>query len=162
MFRVRDGALEILLVHPGGPFWKSKDVGAWSIPKGEVEEGEDPLSAAIREFSEETGFDAVPPFLPLGTIVQKSGKTVHAWAFRGDCNTANLKSNTIEIEWPPKSGTKIRIPEVDRAQFFQIWEAREKINAAQAKLLDVLATLFPVEFQNGLRKASSGQISLNL
>src|SRR6185436_13629282 len=104
MYRVKDGRLDVLLGHPGGPFWKGKDKGAWSIPKGEVESTEGLFETAIREFAEETGFNPTEPFIQLGEVKQKSGKTVHAWAFKGDCEPAQLRSNTFSIEWPPKSG----------------------------------------------------------
>lgn len=135
MYRVRTGRLEVLLVHPGGPLWAKKDLGAWSIPKGEVGPGEDELSTAMREFEEETGVSPQGEFIPLGTITQKSGKAVRAWAFRGDCDPAALKSNTFVMEWPPRSGKKQEFPEVDRAEFFGIEEAKKKINPAQVELL---------------------------
>lgn len=137
MFR-RRAALEVLLVHPGGPFWAKKDEGAWSIPKGEPAEGEAALDTARREFGEETSLQADGPFLPLGSVRQKGGKTVQAWAFEGDCDPALVRSNTCEIEWPPRSGQRQTIPEVDRAQWFDLAEARRRINPAQAAFLDVL------------------------
>jgi predicted NUDIX family NTP pyrophosphohydrolase len=138
MYR-RNHGLELFLVHPGGPFFRKKDEGAWSIPKGEVEEGSDPLAAALREFSEETG--APPPrgeLVPLGEIRQKGGKRVVAWAIEGDLDPSRLKSNTFELEWPPGSGHKQRFPEVDRAAFFTPELARRKINPAQTELVDRL------------------------
>ncbi len=139
MFRIHDGVLEVLLVHPGGPFWKTKDAGAWSIPKGEVEAGEDLLSAAQREFEEELGIKSTGPFHALGSIKQKGGKVVHAWAFEGDCDVTQIQCSTnVEIEWPPKSGKKISFPEVDRAEFFTIEVAKMKINAAQGELINAL------------------------
>lgn len=132
---------EVLLVHPGGPFWRNKDDGAWTIPKGEVETGEELLAAAIREFNEETGLAAIEPFLALGQVKHKSGKVVHAWAFRGDCDPTQIKSNTFEIEWPPKSGHRQEFPEIDRADFFDLSAARGKILAAEQPLLDRLAVL---------------------
>lgn len=135
MFRQRDGNLEVLLVHPGGPFWINKDVNAWSIPKGELNPGEDILTAARREFEEEIGFRTDPPFIPLGTIKKKSGKIVHAWAFRGNCDPHAISSNLVKIEWPPKSGNEIEIPEIDKAEFFPVPEAFKKINPAQVGLL---------------------------
>jgi predicted NUDIX family NTP pyrophosphohydrolase len=138
MFRRRPG-LELFLVHPGGPFFRNKDEGAWSIPKGEVEEGSQPLEAALREFSEETG--AEPPegeLVPLGEIRQKGGKRVVAWAVEGDLEPSKVKSNTFEIEWPPGSGRRERFPEVDRADFFPPELARRKLNPAQAELVDRL------------------------
>jgi predicted NUDIX family NTP pyrophosphohydrolase len=135
----RDRAIEVLLVHPGGPFFAKKDAGAWTIPKGMPDEGEDLLDCAKREFGEETGFDAgAGPYLPLGSIKQKGGKTVHAWAVEGDCDPAALQSNSLKLQWPPKSGKWISVPEVDRAGWFGITEAAEKINAAQAELLSRL------------------------
>jgi predicted NUDIX family NTP pyrophosphohydrolase len=131
--------LEVLLVHPGGPFWKNKDDGAWMLPKGEVNAGEDLLAAAIREFKEETGFTPVEPFLALGQVKHKSGKILHAWAFQGDCDLTRIRSNTFEIEWPPKSGHKQEFPEIDRAQFFDLSTAQRKILAAELPLLDRLA-----------------------
>jgi predicted NUDIX family NTP pyrophosphohydrolase len=139
MYRLRNGQPEFLLVHPGGPFWKSKDEGAWSIPKGEVESGEDPLSAAKREFAEELGFSAEGSFEPLQPIRQKSGKVVQAWAFAGECDPATCHSNTFEIEWPPRSGRRQAFPEVDQVAFLSLEEARRKINPAQAALLEELA-----------------------
>jgi predicted NUDIX family NTP pyrophosphohydrolase len=131
MYRLRGGALEILCVHLGGPFWMKKDAGAWFIPKGEIEPGEDELAAAQREFEEETGFKPTPPFIPLGAIKKKAGKTVTAWAFEGDCDPAAPKSNTFPMEWPPRSGKQHEFPEVDRAAFFTLDVAREKLNATE-------------------------------
>ena len=133
-----DRALEVLLGHPGGPFWTSRHEGAWTIPKGGIHPGEDPLQTAIREFVEETGFDPCPPYLPLGHITQRSGKIVHAWAFEGDCDPSQLKSITTITEWPPRSGRRIQIPEIDRVAFFSLDEGRKVINVAQAELLDRL------------------------
>jgi predicted NUDIX family NTP pyrophosphohydrolase len=138
MYRIRDGRVQVLLVHPGGPFWAKKDYGAWSIPKGEISPAEDPLLCAKREFEEETGMAPEGQFVSLGTITQKSGKTVHAWAFEGDCDPARLHSNTFLMEWPPRSGQKREFPEVDRAEFFEIEEAKRRINAAQAWFLSEL------------------------
>jgi predicted NUDIX family NTP pyrophosphohydrolase len=131
MYRVRDGKLEVLLVHLGGPFWAKKDAGAWFMPKGEVEPGEDELGAARREFKEEIGFDPGDELQPLGNVKQKSGKTVTAWAFEGDCDPAALKSNTFTIEWPPRSGKQREFPEIDRADFFTVDAARAKIHPAE-------------------------------
>lgn len=139
LYRKREGGLEVLLVHPGGPFWAKKDSGAWSVPKGEIESGEDLLSAAKREFEEELGF--TPPsveLLPLGTIIQKGGKVVYAWAIEGDCDVRAIRSNTVKVEWPPHSGRLQEFPEVDRAEFFGIEEAKKKINPAQVELLERL------------------------
>ena len=141
MFRRQKDELEVFLVHPGGPIWVKKDEGAWTAPKGEYEDDEDPLAAARREFEEETGFKATGEFLNLGTIKQKSGKRVTAWAFEGDCNPSHLKSNTCEIEWPPRSGRRLEIPEVDRGRWFSIEEARQYIRVEQRPLLDNLYAL---------------------
>jgi predicted NUDIX family NTP pyrophosphohydrolase len=138
LFRRADAGLQVLLAHPGGPFWKGREAGAWTIPKGGVHAGESPLDAAIREFREETGFEPAPPFIPLGAIVQRSGKVVHAWAFEGDCDPATLVSVHCTTEWPPRSGRYIEIPEIDRAAFFSLDEARAVINVGQAALLDRL------------------------
>jgi predicted NUDIX family NTP pyrophosphohydrolase len=138
MYRERVEGLEVFLVHPGGPIWARKDQGAWTLPKGEYDMEEDPLSAAQREFLEETGFVATPPFLTLGSIRQKSGKVVTAWAFEGDCDPADLISNTCEIEWPPRSGKRIEIPEVDRGRWFSFEKARKHVRAEQIPLIDAL------------------------
>lgn len=127
---------EILLVHPGGPFWAGRDEGAWSLPKGELEPGEEPLAAALREFAEETGFSPPPgPHHPLGEVRQRSGKRVIAFAARGDVDPGRLRSSEIDIEWPPRSGRVLRIPEVDRAGFFRPDEAFRKVIAAQQPLV---------------------------
>src|SRR5688572_18475233 len=139
MYRRRGDTLEVLLVHPGGPFWENKDLGAWTIPKGEIHVGENEIDAAKREFQEETGIVPSGPYLPLGNIRQKSGKIVHAWAFEGDCDPTSITSNTFAMEWPVKSGMNHEFPEVDRAEFFPIDQARRKINPAQIALLDSLA-----------------------
>jgi predicted NUDIX family NTP pyrophosphohydrolase len=138
MYRRHNRELEVFLVHPGGPFWAKKDLGAWSISKGEYVEGELPLEAARREFEEETGFAATGDFLELGVVQQAGGKVVMAWAFEGDCDPSKLISNRCEIEWPPRSGRKIEIPEVDRGSWFSIAEARERILKSQAPFLDRL------------------------
>jgi predicted NUDIX family NTP pyrophosphohydrolase len=134
------GAIEVLLVHPGGPFWAKKDLGAWSIPKGEYENGEDGRAAAVREFEEELGSPAVEgELVELGEVRQKSGKVVTAWALEGDIDADTVTSNTFEMEWPPRSGRTREFPEVDRAAWFGLDEARERILPAQAPLLDRLA-----------------------
>lgn len=139
MFRRRNEELEVLLVHPGGPYFKNKDDGAWTIPKGEAAEGEDLLARARIEFEEELGLSPSGDLLELGNIRQKGGKTVHAWAFAGDLeNDFKLVSNTFEMEWPPRSGKVQRFPEVDRTSFFPLEEARGKINVAQTVFLDRL------------------------
>lgn len=139
LFRATAAGLEVLLAHPGGPFFARKDLGAWSIPKGEVDEGEDLVAAALRELAEETGFTAPGPALPLGQVRQKSGKVVHAWAVRGDADPSALRSNLFEVEWPPRSGTMARFPEIDRVAWFGLAEARRRILPAQAVFLDALA-----------------------
>jgi len=138
LYRRRGGALEVFLVHPGGPFWAKKDLGAWSLPKGEFELGEGALAAARREFTEETGFPIEGEFRALQPLRQPSGKTIFAWAVEGDCDPAELCSNLFEMEWPPKSGKRREFPEVDRAAWFPIDEARERIIAGQAPFLDQL------------------------
>lgn len=139
MYRRREGALEVLLVHPGGPFFARRDEGVWGVPKGLVDRGEDDLTAARREFTEETSFRAGPgPFADLGEVVQKSGKVVHAFAFEGDADPARLASNTFELEWPPKSGRRQEFPEVDRAGWLDLDAARRRIVPAQAAFLDRL------------------------
>jgi len=139
MYRNIDHDLEVLLVHPGGPFWQRKDNGAWTIPRGEVENGEDYLTAAIREFKEETGWQPQGPYLSLGEVRLRSGKTVHAWAFPGSVDPASLRSNLFEIEWPPKSGRRQQFPEIDRAGFFPMAEARNKMRISELPFLDRLA-----------------------
>jgi len=133
-----DVTVEVLLAHPGGPYWADRHTGAWSIPKGGIDRGETALDAAIREFREETGFDPAGPFVTLGSITQRSGKVVHAWAFEGDCDPAAAFSNVTFAEWPPRSGRLIEIPEIDRVSFFSIAEARSVINSGQLTLLDRL------------------------
>ncbi len=137
MYRVHKGATEVLLVHPGGPFWAGKDEGIWSIPKGEFTD-EDPLDAAKREFQEETGFAASGAFRPLDPIRQTGGKRVFAWAVEGDCDAGAVKSNTFRMEWPPHSGQWKTFPEVDRAAWFSLPQAKEKILKSQRPLLDQL------------------------
>lgn len=138
MYRRAGDRVEVLLVHPGGPYYRNKDEGAWSIPKGEIEPGEDPLDAAVREFGEETGLVAGGPFLALAPVRQKGGKVVHAWAFEGDCDPGAIVCNTFSMEWPPRSGRQSEFPEVDRAGFFGPDEARRKVNAGQVSLIDEL------------------------
>jgi predicted NUDIX family NTP pyrophosphohydrolase len=136
LYRRRLGVGEVFLVHLGGPFWQAKDRGAWSIPKGELTPDEDPLDAARREFAEETGFDISGEFRRLVPIRQPSGKTIHAWAVEGDCDPAAIRSNTFSIEWPPRSGTVREFPEIDRAAWFALDEARERITKGQRGFLD--------------------------
>jgi predicted NUDIX family NTP pyrophosphohydrolase len=144
LYRRRAEGIEVLLAHPGGPFWKSKDAGAWSIPKGEYAEGEDPLAAARREFIEETGLD-LPAGEPvaLGEIRQPGGKTVIAWAIEGDCDPSAIRSNTFTLEWPPRSGKRAEFPEVDRAAWFPLDQARVMILQGQLPLLERLAATIP-------------------
>lgn len=142
LYRSAADAVEVLLVHPGGPLWAKKDEGAWSIPKGEVEDGEDPLACALRELGEELGasFSLVPEeLIDLGSVRQKGGKVVHCWAARGEFDPVSLRSNTFTMEWPSRSGVEREFPEVDRAEWFGVEQAREKINPAQAEFLDRLA-----------------------
>ncbi len=140
LFRRRD-RLEVLLVHPGGPLWAKKDEGAWSIPKGEIDADEDPLRAARREFAEELGSDVSGEFIALHPIRQASGKLVYAWAIESEFDTATFRSGTFSMEWPPRSGRQQEFPEVDRAEWFTIDDAKRKINKAQIALLDQLNSL---------------------
>jgi len=135
MYRKPGSILEVFLVHPGGPFWAKKDEGAWSIPKGLIDEGEDRLEAAKREFLEETSIRPAEPFIYLGEIKQKSGKRVHAWAFAGNCDLSQMNSNTFTLEWPPKSGQMKEFPEIDKGEFFSVPDARRKITPSQADFL---------------------------
>jgi predicted NUDIX family NTP pyrophosphohydrolase len=138
LFRRAGGAPEVFLAHPGGPFWKNKDAGAWTVPKGELDEGEDALAAAVREFAEETGIRLDGPFAALGEVRLKSGKRVHAWACQGDADPALVRSNEVTVEWPRGSGRSLTFPEVDRCAWFGLAAAREKINPAQAAFIDRL------------------------
>ena len=138
LYRLRDGALEVFLAHPGGPFWKDRDVGAWTIPKGGADAGEDTLACARREFEEETGLQPRGPFIALGSIRQKAGKVVHAWAWEGDADPARVTSNVMRSEWPRGSGQWLTFPEVDRCAWFDPARARLKLNPAQAELIDRL------------------------
>lgn len=138
MYRFRNRGLQVLLVHPGGPYWAKKDLGAWSIPKGELDPDEDALQAAQREFEEETGINASGHFFPLAPVKLKSGKVVQAWAVEGDCDPSQTRSNTFTMEWPPKSGRQQEFPEIDRAAWFGIEEAKERINQGQAGMLEEL------------------------
>ena len=141
LFRRSEKGLEVLLAHPGGPFWRNRDAGAWTIPKGIVEPNEDILDAARREFIEETGITPNPPFIPLGSVKQKAGKTVHAWAWEGDADAAAIISNSGRTEWPRGSGRWITYPEVDRCEWFDGASARHKMNPAQAELVERLEAL---------------------
>lgn len=141
LYRKSNNEVEVFLIHPGGPFFRNRDEGAWSIPKGEIDEGEDELSAAKREFEEETGCRPEGRFLPLSPVKQKSGKIVLSWAVEGNCDAGSLRSNTFSLEWPPKSGRVQEFPEADRAAWFAISKAKQKINPAQTPLLDELISL---------------------
>lgn len=138
LYRFNNKRLEVFLVHPGGPFWKNKDEGAWSVPKGETTPGEDPLEAAKREFEEETGFIVSGEFIGLAPVKLKTGKMVHAWALEKNVNAAELKSNTFPLEWPPKSGKVIQVPEVDKGEWFPVEKAKNKINSGQLALIEEL------------------------
>jgi predicted NUDIX family NTP pyrophosphohydrolase len=144
VFRKKKNGLQFFLVHPGGPFFARKDAGAWSIPKGEFDDSEDALSAAKREFKEETGTTMEGKFISLTPVKQKSGKLVHAWAIEGDVDETAVVSNSFEIEWPPKSGKQKTFPEIDKAGWFDLQKAKEKINPAQVALLEETATLVEI------------------
>jgi len=144
MYRRSGERVEVLLAHPGGPFWAKKDLGAWSIPKGEYEADEDPLQAANREFEEESGVVPAGSFVALGEIKQAGGKIVTAWAVEGDCDASSLKSNTFSIEWPPDSGRLAEFPEVDRWEWFSLEDAGNRILAGQKEFLERLAKLMDV------------------
>ena len=145
MYRRRAGQFEVFLVHPGGPFWAKKDLGAWSLPKGEYDESEQPLEAAKREFEEETGVAARGDFLALGEVKQAGGKVVSAWGFEGDCEPGKLTSNLCRLEWPPRSGRFVEFPEVDRGEWFSLVDARQRILKSQQPFLDRLRELKPAE-----------------
>jgi predicted NUDIX family NTP pyrophosphohydrolase len=147
MYRRRRGVVEVFLVHPGGPFWQKKDAGSWSIPKGEYMPPEDPLNVAKREFQEETSFKAFGELIPLTPRKQPSGKIISAWAFEGDCDASTIKSNTFLMEWPPRSGRQQEFPEADRAGWFPISAAREKIIKGQLGFLDELTQILKQRFQ---------------
>jgi predicted NUDIX family NTP pyrophosphohydrolase len=141
LYRRHQDAWQIFLVHPGGPYWKAKDRGAWSIPKGEFEPAEDPLAAARREFTEETGLAVAGPFVPLTPVKQPGGKTVHAWAVEGDCDAAGIRSNTFSMEWPPRSGRQREFPEIDRGEWFGLEEAEARISKGQRGLFEQVRVL---------------------
>jgi predicted NUDIX family NTP pyrophosphohydrolase len=145
MYRKRKGTVEVFLVHPGGPFWAKKDRGGWSIPKGEYQAGDDPLEAAQREFHEETGFIAHGPFRSLGMVKQSGGKLVVAWAFEGDCEPAQLRSNLLQLEWPPRSKRVIEIPEVDRGGWFSLDDAAEYLLPSQLPFLSKYRETFSAQ-----------------
>ncbi len=147
LYQIEAGAVRVLLVHPGGPFWRNKDAGAWTIPKGEICSGEDALAAARREFLEETGHDASGDVLPLTPVRQAGGKIVEAWAVAGELDPAAVVSNSFDMEWPPRSGRKQSFPEIDRAQWFSLDEARLRINKGQVALLDELVSLIAREWR---------------
>ena len=138
MYRICSGDIEVLLVHPGGPFFRNKDEGTWTIPKGEPGPGEDLLLTAQREFEEETGLKPNGPYIPLTPIQQKGGKIVHAWAFEGDCDPTAIKSNLFSMEWPPQSGRQMDFPEIDRAEFLDLAAAKQKIKSGQDAFIDEL------------------------
>lgn len=150
LYRRRGAALEVFLVHPGGPFFAKKDLGAWGIPKGEIHAGEDPLEAARREFLEETGFEIEGEFRPLGDVRQKSGKIVRAWAVLGDVDAEALRSNEFEMEWPPFSGRRASFPEIDRGAWYGLDEAARRIRPEQRPLLDEVAAIARAEGAGGL------------
>ncbi|HEU5081048.1 MAG TPA: NUDIX domain-containing protein [Opitutaceae bacterium] len=145
LYRIREPDTEFFLVHPGGPFWKNKDAGGWSIPKGEISAAEEPLAAAQREFFEETAHRLPGPFVPLGQIRLAGGKIVHAWATEGECDPAKIVSNSFEIEWPPRSGKMAQFPEIDRAGWFTLHEAEVKLHRGQAEFLKRLMELMKGE-----------------
>ena len=160
-----DGRLQVLLVHPGGPFWRGKDLGAWSVPKGEYEEGEDPLTVAKREFAEETGIPVEGSTTYLGEIKQPSGKRVSVWSLEGDCSVESITSNTFSIEWPPKSGKHQEFPEVDAASWFPAEIAKTKILSGQTGFIDLLAekvgySYSAIESHDGTDNPASKQRSL--
>jgi predicted NUDIX family NTP pyrophosphohydrolase len=145
LYRRRDGVLQFFLAHPGGPFWRAREEGAWTIPKGVVEEGEAPFAAAKREFHEETGFQPEGPFRELGSIRQKAGKVVHAWAVEGDADPDAIQSNVVRVEWPRGTGRWVSYPEVDRCGWFDAEQAKRLVNPAQADLIDRLEKALGVD-----------------
>jgi predicted NUDIX family NTP pyrophosphohydrolase len=142
MYRCSGDEIEVLLVHPGGPFWRKRDLGVWSLPKGELNEGEDPEAAARREFEEELGVESLGPLQPLGEVRQRAGKIVRGYALEGDLDVSNVRSNDVAIEWPPRSGRTTYFPEIDRAAWFTLSLAREKLLASQRPFLDRLEVLW--------------------
>lgn len=143
LYRMKEGILQVLLVHPGGPLWAGKDLWSWSIPKGLMDPDEDPLTAARREFEEETGVKVSGNFIPLSPVRMKSGKIIQAWAVEGDCDPSTVRSNTFSMEWPPRSGKQQEFPEVDRAAWFEIEAAKKRINQGQVGLLEELQSMLP-------------------
>jgi predicted NUDIX family NTP pyrophosphohydrolase len=165
MFRRVNSGVDVFLVHPGGPFWQKKDLGSWSIPKGEYAEGDDPLEAAKREFEEETGLRPNGEFISLDEIKQPSGKVITVWALEGDCSADEIRSNTFSMEWPPKTGPMQQFPEVDRASWFSVEEARDRIVKGQIGFLDRFISRFqyipkPTSFQKDAPRATAAQASL--
>jgi len=157
LYRLNNNSLEVLLVHPGGPFWAKKDLGAWSIPKGEFSEEENPLDAAKREFQEEIGIEAFGEFIELTPITQKSGKIIYAWVSQGNIDPKGIKSNTFEIEWPPRSGKKQKFPEIDRGEWFNVQEAKEKINPSQSALIDELVNRLNLTEEQHKKRSTSAK-----
>lgn len=143
LYRGKGSTLEVFLIHPGGPYWANKDEGAWSIPKGEISEDEDPLKAAQREFQEETSFPVQGPFIPIGSVKQSSGKIVQTWAAEGDLDASAIQSNSFRLEWPPHSGKYQDFPEADRGEWFSLAQARKKILKVQLPFLENLYSLLP-------------------
>jgi len=154
LFRRGDAGLELFIAHPGGPFWRDRDEGAWTLPKGAVVDGETLLDGARREFREETGIDPQPPYLPLGSIRQKAGKVIHAWAWEGDADASSTQSNLMRTEWPRRSGRWFEFPEVDRCAWVGPEEARAKLNPAQAAFVDRLEELLAATSARPLRRAA--------
>ena len=158
LYRLTKSGLEVFLVHPGGPYWARRDRGAWTIPKGEFEADEEPFTAAIREFFEETGAQVHGPFMPLGSVRQRSGKLVSVWAAEGDFDPQDLKSNSFSLEWPPNSGGQQEFPEVDRAAWFSVDEGRMKINSGQLAFIERLQEIL----EKGNRQQASGNRSTRM
>jgi predicted NUDIX family NTP pyrophosphohydrolase len=156
LYRIRDGNLEVLLVHPGGPFWAKKDRAAWSIPKGEYEEGEDPFEAAKRELVEETGVRVDSPLIDLGELRQPGGKIVHAWAAGRDCDPSRIRSNTFKMVWPPNSGRLQEFPEIDRAAWYSTAVAKSKLHKGQAPFIDKLITVLGMPHEETNQRTDGG------
>lgn len=152
MYRYRDSNLEVFLVHPGGPYWAKKDDGAWSIPKGEYSDNEEPFVAAKREFKEETGYDAEGDFISLTPIKQPSRKLISAWAFEGDCDASTIKSNAFTMEWPPRSGKQAEFPEVDRAEWFSTNQAKKKLLKGHIGLIEELCEILQYDSSNEIEE----------
>ena len=157
MYRLRGGVLEVFIAHPGGPWFPNRDLDVWTIPKGEIEPGEEPIQAAMREFMEEVGIEPKAPYIELGAIKQRGGKTVYAWAFEGDWEEADgIRSNEVEVEWPPGSGKRSRWPEIDRAAFFGLADARQRMKMAQHPLLERLARVLHADDEGRFREDAIG------